>query len=424
MALLNIQDIHPAASPGLTDKPTQRYLSSAVRRVSELFNAQACVMDPDGLVVASTVPSWKGRPFSELAGSNCPAAFQIPFTVEEQVHEMVICELGKRERISPRLASVLIKMILAEVQRDKEMLTRSEIKNKFIYDLLHGNITDAETIVHYAELLGLDLSPPRAVVLVDAHSYIMSDEDGNSTTSEQAQRRAQFIIDTIIRFFHLPDDLICAYVGDGQIAVLKASDRHNLADWAEGDVEGNNSWADLTALKRAADGLLARLPVAAARDVQIGLGRYHPGLTGLAESYADAQAALSLGRRFEKNNRIHCLGELGVVAFVGIRDEQTKLELADHLLSPLNDEPELIETLDHFFAEDCSLSVTAARLFIHRNTLSYRLDKIASLTGLDPRCFDDAVQIRLALMLRMLQSQQPQRYAISKENGDRAEQPD
>ena len=49
-------------------------------------------------------------------------------------------------------------------------------------------------------------------------------------------------------------------------------------------------------------------------------------------------------------------------------------------------------------------SLAATELSIHRNTLSYRLDKIASLTGLDPRRFDDAVQIRLALLLRSLRN--------------------
>ena len=73
-----------------------------------------------------------------------------------------------------------------------------------------------------------------------------------------------------------------------------------------------------------------------------------------------------------------------------------------YLLSPLDHEPELLETLDAFFSEDCCSSSTASRLSIHRNTLSYRLEKITSLTGLDPRYFDDAVQIRLALLLRAL----------------------
>ena len=89
-------------------------------------------------------------------------------------------------------------------------------------------------------------------------------------------------------------------------------------------------------------------------------------------------------------------------------DEKTKTELAARLLSPLDHEPELLSTLEHFFAANCSPSATAASLAIHRNTLTYRLDKIALLIGLDPRRFDDAVQIRLALLLRSLASDAPQ----------------
>ncbi|HEY9674790.1 MAG TPA: helix-turn-helix domain-containing protein, partial [Waterburya sp.] len=100
----------------------------------------------------------------------------------------------------------------------------------------------------------------------------------------------------------------------------------------------------------------------------------------------------------------YCLDKLGIAAFVGISDESTKIELAKHLLSPLDQEPDLLETLDVFFLENCCPSTTAKHLSIHRNTLSYRLDKITSLTGLDPRQFDDAMQIRLALLLRSLQS--------------------
>lgn len=397
---------HTLARSRTRARPPQ-HLEKLAGRIAELFRARVCVLDADETVVAGTEPAWIGRPFSRLTEKACPAAFRVPFNLDAETGEIVVCELGDRERISPRLARVLIEMILAETAVHREMPARSEIKNKFIYDLLHGHITDEETIFHYAELLGLDLNPPRAVILVDAHAYIVGDgEDAEQASPQQAQRRAQYIIDTIIRFFHLPDDLICAYLGGGEIAVLKASDRQNLAAWADDSAGENNAWADLTALRRAADALLDRLPAGSADTIHIGLGRYHPGLTGLAHSYTDAQIALSLGRRFHEQKRVHWLAELGVAAFVGISDEQTKLELAEHLLSPLNEEPELLQTLDHFFAEDCSLSLTAAGLCIHRNTLSYRLDKITSLTGLDPRCFDDAVQIRLALMLRMLKGTQ------------------
>lgn len=125
-------------------------------------------------------------------------------------------------------------------------------------------------------------------------------------------------------------------------------------------------------------------------------------LGGLARSYEDAQAALSLGCRFGDRNQVHCLDRLGIAALIGIADEQTKIELATYLLSPLEHEVELIATLEAFFGSNLSPSATANQLSIHRNTLSYRLDKITSLTGLDPRSFDDAVQIRLALLLRNL----------------------
>jgi carbohydrate diacid regulator len=122
----------------------------------------------------------------------------------------------------------------------------------------------------------------------------------------------------------------------------------------------------------------------------------------LTASYRDARAALALGRLFRREDDVYCLDELGVAAFIGVADEGTKIDLARHLLSPLDHEPQLLETLDAFFVENCRPSLAATRLGIHRNALGYRLDKIASLTGLDARRFDDAVQIRLALLLRSL----------------------
>ena len=99
---------------------------------------------------------------------------------------------------------------------------------------------------------------------------------------------------------------------------------------------------------------------------------------------------------------MHGLDGLGVAAFVGVSDERTKIELATYLLSPLDHEAELIDTLHGFFEENCCPSSTAKRLSIHRNTLGYRLDKITSLTGAGPRRFDDAGQIRVALPLPAL----------------------
>jgi carbohydrate diacid regulator len=248
---------------------------------------------------------------------------------------------------------------------------------------------------------------PRAVILIDAADYILQDTDGVTRVDTEVQRRAQVIIGSIVNFFHLPNDTICAYIGEGEVAVLKASDTKSLVNWADrapaADM-GSPSWTNLNALKRAGAALLAHLQTDTGATLSIGIGRYHPGLQGLARSYQDARAALRLGRRFRGQNQVYCVDSLGVAAFVGVPDERTKIELSTYLLSPLNNNPELLQTLSAFFDENCYPSATASRLSIHRNTLSHRLDKITALTGLDPRQFDDAVQIRLALLLRALQA--------------------
>jgi carbohydrate diacid regulator len=280
------------------------------------------------------------------------------------------------------------------------------LKERLIRSLLHGQIRDDEAILTEARILGLDFGPPRTVILIDAADYILSPDDPTGEAAEAAvRRRVQMVISSVVSFFHLPDDTICAHVGDGEIAVLKASNTKNLAVWArdgKAAEQANPSWANLAALKRASNALLEHLGRTTGAAVSIGIGRYHPGIHQLSRSYQDARAALSLGRRFHGKSGVHCLDKLGIAAFVGVADEQTKIDLATYLLSPLNGEPELLTTLDAYFASNCSPIATARRLNIHRNTLTYRLDKITALTGLDPRCFDDSVQIRLALVLRTL----------------------
>jgi len=261
-------------------------------------------------------------------------------------------------------------------------------------------------LLREGQILGMDLTRPRAVILIDAADYILSTIALRELEpSAQILRRAQLVISSVVSFFHLPNDTICAYIGDGEIAVLKASSTQDLAAWTSRDDELKQvdaSWANLIALKRAGAALLDRLRGETQTTINLGIGRYHPTLKGLASSYQDARAALSLGKRFSGQNQVHCLDGLGIAAFVGLSHERTKIDLAKYLLSPLDQESELLETLDVFFFENCCLSTTASRLSIHRNTLSYRLEKITSLTGLDPRRFDAAMQIRLALFLRSL----------------------
>jgi len=63
----------------------------------------------------------------------------------------------------------------------------------------------------------------------------------------------------------------------------------------------------------------------------------------------------------------------------------------------------LLETLKAFFDNNLSISKTAQTIYVHRNTLLYRLRRVKEITGLDPKKFDDAVQLRMALKMRIYQ---------------------
>lgn len=385
----------------------EQVIKEIARRVSELLCAQVLVIDEREIVLAGSGESGLiGCSFNLIMNQKSLHSFRIPLYLEDWAGEIVIGQPSNGEVISQRLAQALVELVVSQTTLQDRLPNQQELKDRFIHDLLHDLIKDEGTILRQAKLLRINLAPPRAVILIDAADYILgsaSEAGSPDTWNNLMQRRAQYVVSNVVSFFHLPSDTICAYIGDGEVAVLKASDTKNLVNWVDNPTELDqlsSPWANLAALERAGNALLARLRSDTGASINIGIGRHHPGIWGLTRSYQDARAALSLGRRFNGHNRVYCLNRLGMAAFVGIPNEQTKEELATYLLSPLDDEAELLDTLSVFFAEDCCPSSTAKQLSVHRNTLSYRLDKVTSLTGLDPRCFDDAVQIRLALLLR------------------------
>lgn len=375
-------------------------------RLAQLLTAQVSVLDEHGAIVAMSKPNGVKVPLHPIDADVEVNSLRMPIHFNGQMGEVLIAASVHSEVISLRPAQMLVELMLNQAMTVAQP-DQHELKNKFIHDLLRGSNVSEINLLREGQILGMDLTRPRAVILIDAADYILSTIALRELEpSAQILRRAQLVISSVVSFFHLPNDTICAYIGDGEIAVLKASSTQDLAAWTTRDDEPkhvDSSWANLIALKRAGAALLDRLRGDTRTTINIGIGRYHATLKGLASSYQDARAALSLGRRFSGQNQVHCLDALGIAAFVGLSHERTKIDLAKYLLSPLDREPELLETLDVFFFENCCLSTTASGLSIHRNTLSYRLEKITSLTGLDPRRFDDAMQIRLALFLRSLQ---------------------
>lgn len=134
-----------------------------------------------------------------------------------------------------------------------------------------------------------------------------------------------------------------------------------------------------------------------------GVGDPQNGIEGLRESCAQAEAALDLGPRYLPKERVFLWHKLLLPRFLSeIPAERAKYYhslLFNRKTAPLFT-PEMLETVTMFLQKDLNMSDTARQLYIHRNTLVYRLDKVQRFSGLDLRRFDDAFVFRLLYELR------------------------
>ena len=135
----------------------------------------------------------------------------------------------------------------------------------------------------------------------------------------------------------------------------------------------------------------------------IGIGPTARHLRELGDRYKEAQIAIEVGKVFEDNNTIIHYENLGLGRII----YQLPTTLCEMFLSevfkksPIESlDQETLFTIDKFFENNLNVSETSRKLFVHRNTLVYRLEKIKKLTGLDLREFDHAIIFKVALMVK------------------------
>ena len=135
----------------------------------------------------------------------------------------------------------------------------------------------------------------------------------------------------------------------------------------------------------------------------IGIGTIAEHLRELADSYKEAQTAIEVGKVFDTEKSIMHYENLGIGRLI----YQLPTTLCEIFLSEVfkknsidSLDQETLFTINKFFENNLNVSETSRKLFVHRNTLVYRLEKIKKLTGLDLRQFDHAIVFRVALMVR------------------------
>ena len=175
------------------------------------------------------------------------------------------------------------------------------------------------------------------------------------------------------------------------------------------------SETDIAVIKQMAEGtdgkellkIAQQLEELLGRELQIktviGIGSVTNHLRDLAKAYKEAQVAIEVGKVFDTEKTIINYENLGIGRLI----YQLPTTLCEMFLqeifkkSPIDAlDSETLFTINKFFENNLNVSETARKLFVHRNTLVYRLEKIKKLTGLDLREFDDAITFKVALMVK------------------------
>lgn len=176
------------------------------------------------------------------------------------------------------------------------------------------------------------------------------------------------------------------------------------------EVRSGNDIKDLEKLARSiADSLHTEYYV----NAVIGIGTIVSTIKDLPRSFKESQIALEVGKVFDTEKTIITYENLGIARLI----YQLPTTLCEMFLkeifkkgSIIGLDNETLFTIQKFFENNLNVSETSRKLFVHRNTLVYRLEKIKKLTGLDLREFDDAIVFKVALMVKKYLDAKPVKY--------------
>lgn len=147
--------------------------------------------------------------------------------------------------------------------------------------------------------------------------------------------------------------------------------------------------------------------------VAIGIGTAVDNIKDLARSFKEAQVALEVGKVFDTEKNIISYENLGIGRLI----YQLPTTLCEMFLQEVfkkgsleSLDRETLMTIQCFFENNLNVSETSRKLFVHRNTLVYRLEKIRKLTGLDLREFEHAITFKVALMVKKYLTSKPVKF--------------
>ena len=343
---------------------------STVVDLKHITRKDFAVLDCDGKLVATTLEDTTDIPYMYVdAVVNSPAEHQLIQgkqyfkVIENHIPEYIVLVDGEDEdtfRVGKLAAFHLHALMVAYKERFD--------KDGFIKSLLLDNVLTVD-ILNGAKRLQLEMNARRAVFLIS----IPLD------TEQSALEILRNLFPDKDKDFIAPVDETCV------VLVKELEDK-------DGECEINSI------AKNVADTLSSE----AMYRVNVAIGSVNKDLRTLSAAYKEARLAHEVGRIFEAGKQIVNYERLGIGRLIyQLPVPLCHIFIKEMLRGFTIDEidEEMFNTVTKFFENDLNVSETARELYIHRNTLVYRLDKLEKMTKLDLRKFSDAIIFKISLMV-------------------------
>lgn len=344
-------------------------IQTSIDELKAITKVDLCIYDLSGMLVASTTEQLDITSDLVRGFANSPADSQ----VIGQHHLLKILDEGELLYILVAKGMsddvyMVGKIAVCQIQNLAIAYKERFDRNNFFQNLLLDNLLLVD-IYNRAKKLHIEVTAPRAVFLVETRL----EKDGIVTELLKGMFSTQ------------AGDYITA-VDESSVILIKA-------------LEQNTSHDDLMAI---ADTIVDMMSAEAMLNVRVSFGTVVQELKDVSKSYKEAKMALDVGKIFYAEKNVAAYSTLGIGRLI----YQLPVNLCKIFIEeifgdnvPSDFDEETLTTINKFFENNLNVSETSRQLFVHRNTLVYRIEKIQKSTGLDLRNFDDALTFKIALMV-------------------------
>ncbi len=348
---------------------SNQILQNTIEGLKAIARVELCVMDVDGKPVAMTADEMEkcGKPAAEFAKSLADSqeiqGYQYFKIFDEQQLEYILIAGGVGEDVY-----MVGKMVAFQIQNLLVAYKERFDKDNFIKNLLLDNLLLVD-IYSRAKKLHIQTDVKRVALIIETENA----KDSN-------------VLETMRTYFGTSSKDFITAVDENNVIVVK--------DLSEGD--------SMRDIDRSAAGVAGYLRKENYKNVRIAYGTVVGEIKEVSRSYKEAKMALDVGKIFFDERDIIAYSELGIGRLI----YQLPIPLCKMFIKEIFDgrspdefDEETLTTINKFFENSLNVSETSRQLFIHRNTLVYRLDKLQKSTGLDLRVFEDAITFKIALMV-------------------------